>query len=396
MKKLFFLLIGLAFIAFSCQTRSDFADGEASYPENFVTEKTAKSLLTEVFEEPVTRSDGKTAFSKISKTTPVYGADQLPLFYVMNYEGGGFVLLSADNRIEPVLAYSEENEFPMEELDDAPGIKMWFEDISIAIEEIKSRKEPQPEYIAAQWEPEAIRHFMTCDESDNDEFTHIETRSSGEPGPQCTCDWSTKNPITESKDWHQGADYNIRCPLIGGVRAQAGCHPIAMARVMYHHKKPPVYDFDLSHANNWNGIYQLVADCGYVIGAVYGTQETSAYMSEIMPAFKNYFGYRSAVWRGDINLSIVKSNINSNRPVYLRGRSNTSGHAWITDGYKTFVYCVICYGIYAQLPGINYLYMKWGWGNMCDGWFRSDPYEWNPTTTHSYNNNREMVHDIYY
>ncbi len=35
-----------------------------------------------------------------------------PVMHVINYENGGFVIIAGDNRVEPILAYSETDSFP--------------------------------------------------------------------------------------------------------------------------------------------------------------------------------------------------------------------------------------------------------------------------------------------
>src|SRR5690606_22854305 len=48
-------------------------------------------------------------------------------FYVINYEDGGFLILSGDKRVEPILAWSETDSFPLENVEEFPsGLVQWL------------------------------------------------------------------------------------------------------------------------------------------------------------------------------------------------------------------------------------------------------------------------------
>lgn len=52
----------------------------------------------------------------------------LPEMYVVNYEGGGFLVISADKRVNEILAYSEDSSFPIDDNVEMPeGVASWMD-----------------------------------------------------------------------------------------------------------------------------------------------------------------------------------------------------------------------------------------------------------------------------
>ena len=52
-------------------------------------------------------------------------AVQYPNLYVYNTSENGFIVVASDNRMEPILAYSDEGIFDKDDV--APGADFWFE-----------------------------------------------------------------------------------------------------------------------------------------------------------------------------------------------------------------------------------------------------------------------------
>ena len=100
----------------------------------FVSADEAKAIASAIHFEP---ADGKTATTRsgaaldkeVQSITPVSDASGATAFYVINYRGGGFMLLSADKRVNPVLAFSETSTFPMNDPKGFPGgLASWMDD----------------------------------------------------------------------------------------------------------------------------------------------------------------------------------------------------------------------------------------------------------------------------
>ena len=59
------------------------------------------------------------------KTIDIYNKNNQDVFYYINFNPTGFIVISADNRIKPILAYSYDNSFLLD--NSSPGIQ-WISD----------------------------------------------------------------------------------------------------------------------------------------------------------------------------------------------------------------------------------------------------------------------------
>lgn len=129
---------------------------------------------------------------------------------------------------------------------------------------------------------------------------------------------------------------------------------------------------------------RLCREIGEQAQASYGDNGTSVSFYNIPSAFNN-LGY---TYSGPIaiNESTIKSNIDNEQPVYMRGEryddGKIKGHAWVVDGYK---YIRNTYLVYKREVGttlwfptgyVNYTYEQtdyihcnWGWSGLGNGYF---------------------------
>ena len=78
-------------------------------------------------------------------------AVQYPNLYVYNTSENGFIVVASDNRMEPILAYSDEGTFDKDNV--APGANFWFEMYEYAIESIvRNNVREVDEEISRKWE----------------------------------------------------------------------------------------------------------------------------------------------------------------------------------------------------------------------------------------------------
>ena len=184
MKKLFLLLF--AFVAFSITVQA----GD-------VTEQEAL-LKAQQFMK------GKTFKQKTLRRAPQRNATKKNApYYVFNAEGNdGFVIVSGDDRTEPILGYSDKGSLDMDNL--PPNLKGWLEEYEKQIKAIEGS-------------------------------TNTVRRA-----PLRTTSSTPKVPIEPliTTQWGQGSPYNNLCPEIDGEHCVTGCIATAMAQVMYYHKWP--------------------------------------------------------------------------------------------------------------------------------------------------------------
>lgn len=326
--------------------------------------------------------------------------------YVINYNYGGFLLLSADNRIKPILAFSENNSFPLEkeETDYPPKVKSFISNTVKKIKTIRNSKSLQTEKIKSSWKNENIQKVinrvnfsMRVDPDFNNCQEYLEI----------------VEPLL-STEWHQRCGFNsllptINCDDLPCDKPYAGCVPIAVAQIMKYHNYPTNYDWS-NMPDDYGTIATatLISDIHTAISNLssplfggeplqYGCSSTSVKlfcdMSEVL---KNSFNYSQAK-KADYNYNTVVNELKNQRPVILSGGKQAfltySGHMWVCDGYREHKICM--YDDYGNNIGaVTYLFfnMNWGWLNaQFNGWYGLS--DFTPGDA-SYNDKNKMIYNI--
>ncbi|PLX06636.1 MAG: hypothetical protein C0596_15055 [Marinilabiliales bacterium] len=149
------------------------------------------------------------------KSTPVVKEERLikspagnDALYVLNYQKGGFVIVSANKSIAPVLAYSFESTFDYDDL--APANQLWIDKYMEQLDLIIENDIENDYRIDQMWE-EVLNNELPDSKSVKGVSQLIETR------------------------WNQNSPYNYYCPEHPqgpGGKVYAGCVATAMAQVM--------------------------------------------------------------------------------------------------------------------------------------------------------------------
>ena len=305
-------------------------------------------------------------------------------FYAINYEGGGFILLAADKRISPVLGFSEKNNFVVDNPNYPPGLRFWVAETKKNIASVRGGNTKPTEKEEIAWETDEIQNMVFPVEP---------------PDEECPDEMYIEGPLLKSS-WDQMGGFNDSLPYItcngNQFQVYAGCVPIAMAQVMFFYNYPTNYTWSnmpLNYATSTTA--DFIEDIHDAIRNVYGPNQpfyncTSTGVSSSLnmgQVFKTEFSYTSADW-ANYDSDIVVANINWGRPVILSGDNGSTGHMWVSDGYrKSFLHSSDCQMTYGYL----HLHMNWGWGGSYDGYYSFNNF--NPGSTH-YNNNRKMIYNI--
>ena len=273
-------------------------------------------------------------------------------FYVFNRQGGGFVIVSADERTaKPVLAYSYEGSF------DAGNIPP-------AQEEILSGYRQQIDYARKNMAP----------------APEVLKRSS----PAGTV---IVEPLIKTK-WNQEEPYNKLCPTVDGDKSAAGCVACSMAQIMNYWCWPErghgshrnvldntlyvdfnesVYDWgnmaltytaDSSQAKI-DAVSKLMYDCGMSVDMNYPIGATN---SSLVPrALMAYFNYSSQARSIEKKLtenwdSVIAAELDAERPVLYGGIGDLGGHGFVCDGYDSE----------------GYFHFNMGWSGYGDGFYLTD------------------------
>lgn len=308
-----------------------------------------------------------------------------PAFYIFNVgENNGYVIVSADDALPPVLGYSFKKSFHFEKI--SPTLLLFLNDYATALDEIRMNRAIPKTYTKNQWDElnydfpaKSVKNIMTV------------------------------QPLLLT-EWNQDFPFNALCPTLashnppqttGGSsgRAYVGCVAVAMGQVMKFYNYPssglgsysnPSYanggypTQSVNFANqtyNWSEMqyslapssanYDEVAKILYHLGVAlhmnWGPDGSGTQTSLIVTALENYFKYSSTcslISKSNYNDSgwktAIKQQLDQNRPIVYSGLPATgAGHAWNCDGYQ-------------GNTGNEYFHQNWGWGGYNDGFYRLD------------------------
>ncbi|QHI70411.1 C10 family peptidase [Tichowtungia aerotolerans] len=292
-----------------------------------------------------------------------------PTVYVLDAASQGFLILSADDRVQPVLGYGdklpENSEIP-------PNVKYWLQSMSAQIEVVRASAGTS---VHSGWSDPTVSRVAAVAATD---------ASSGDIGPLL------------QTAWHQGDFYNAYCPAdpdatTGNGLTWAGCVATAMAQVMRYYEYPfrGRYSFAYEderygtqsenfgqHIYNWTNmpnqltatnldVCRLIRDCGVAVKMIYGPDSSGSYTRSVLDAMALYFGYsihanmvvrmasgeESESWK-----TMLLNELIAARPVFYAGKQpdNQSGHAFVCDGYRA---------------SDDTFHFNWGWRGYYNGYY---------------------------
>lgn len=297
-------------------------------------------------------------------------------FYIFNaVNGKGFVIVSANDNTIPILGYSMDKSFQVENM--PPNLKDWLNGYEQQIQRADM--------------------FRCSDETHSDWGMLL----AGEPLP--VKNTTNVTPLLTT-NWDQGWPYNLSCPYDYDAEDNTltGCVATAMAQVLKYWEYPQIGvgshtymdpNYGMQSANFetiilWNeildtydastytmmqasAISSLMYKCGVSVDMSYGpdlTGGSSAYLIDngisSFPCAKNalqtYFDYSDNVEGVSCSdytnaqwVSMLKNELDSGRVILYRGTGTNGGHAFVCDGYTSN----------------NYFYFNWGWSGNCNGAF---------------------------
>ena len=293
-------------------------------------------------------------------------------FYIFTFDLGGFVMVSADERAEPVIGYGFEGGLP--EKIDHPALQDWLNGYARQIDSLKvlslksNVKNPKwEEILSNRWQKSSVMGVA---------------------------------PLVKTK-WHQGYPFNRFCPADpqgSGGFVWAGCTPLAMAQIMkywnypargigqhdyvgkYHPERGRLSAFFNQSVYDWanmpdsvvsptsqhpESLARLISDCGIASETDYFSTGSGAYEWQSANALKEFFDYSDSIrylkrqyysddeWHG-----ILKEELNRKRPVMYVGYNSSSslGHTFVIDGYQEN----------------SYYHINFGWKGDADGYWALD------------------------
>lgn len=289
-------------------------------------------------------------------------------FYVFN-TGTGFVIVSADDCVTPILGYSNEGQFDPE-------------NVPIQLQDYLESFRERIEY--------GITHRLVADNSTKAKWKQVQATGRLKA---CRNDREVM-PLLREK-WNQDCYYNKFCPedTLGTCgHVYTGCTATAMAQIMHYWRYPergqgsysytpynhPEYgaqSVDFSAATyDWenmpnslnvnssetevDAVATLMYHCGVSVSMNYGPDGSGADPYVFRWSLPSYFKYSDELYykqKEDDDttwLAEVKGCLDQLRPILYSG----SGHAYVCDGYDQD----------------DLLHVNFGWGGYHDGYYALD------------------------
>ncbi len=287
-------------------------------------------------------------------------------FYTFIFEEGGWIIVSADDAVIPILGYSFTSSF-------------FKVNIHLAL---KGLLEQYKVLIDCSISDQLRNHEATdlWHSIFNNDFSNYQSTEMVEP-------------LLKTK-WHQIHPYNLYCPFDHGSRSVAGCGATAMSQVVKYHNYPPKgqgsvtytslvtnppatlsVDFDSTYywrnmPNTLIGatteqikeVARLIYHVGVSVQMNYTRIGSGNPLVGIPAILAKYFKYaKTAVmeekdsYSGDWD-ELLKTELNNKRPILYLGIEDPTWagyHAFVIDGYdKTGNY-----------------HINWGWNGNGDGYY---------------------------
>ena len=268
--------------------------------------------------------------------------------YIYNIGEHGFVIVSGNTVLPPVLGYSNHENFP--DMTDAPeNFAAWISHYSEMIAFAEENGIAPEAKIMRQW-----------DEAERGVFGAKEAK--------------TVNPLIDTR-WNQDCFYNEYCPATSGGwgwggpcgHVYAGCVACAMAQVMKYWNHPTTGFGSHSYVHSVYGeqsanfaattyrwiemptaiyghndaVATLLYHCGVSVDMNYSASGSGAQSKDVETALRSYFGYCGAKYRqkssydNDVWTNMLKAELDQSRPIYYSGANGDSGHAFVCDGYDS-------------------------------------------------------------
>ena len=308
----------------------------------------------------------------VSATLPM--GEKAP-FYIINIgDQQGFVIVSGDDRTNPILGYSDEGAFDANRM--PANMRYWLDCYA------------QQLNVLAEMDDTQAARVLRAPRRDR-----VGTHNS--IAPLITTKWDQATPY-----WNECPQFmNSDDEADGYELAYTGCVATSMSQIMYFYKQPESIDheipsytftvageqmgdyatvtmeaqppttFDWEHMRETytgaepevytSAVAHLMLYVGCSVKMQYGLSSSGAYTDDIPKGFKQ-FGYGSKIaFRTDYDQEswndLVYDELAAGRPMIYNGTAGSGGgHSFICDGFE--------YG--------EYFHINWGWGGMGNGFFQ--------------------------
>lgn len=428
MKKVLFFFVFLGMISCSLNKWDDVPDCKSENDPFSVSMTDALSIASSFMTEkgiiPATRAE----VLSVRKAFSIYDKTNDPLFHVVNYDGGGFVIVAGDMRLQPIQAYSPTGTFDDNKASYPLGLKIWLDCAEAsrdnAMVENGEEHDDETQLAWMQFRSNGFdlnkRPTRSLDPSIFPPEEEIDTLA----GPYINDSWHQDAPYNDSLQI--SAHYDQNGNAAGQYKPVVGSVPLAIARVLRYIKLP----YNYSWSSMPNSVPQTVATLSFVRD-VHNAVKTYANSHGLyfrycrVPSYNNnvfigyssvtevtdtlsigaflcdQYGYPAAIteqYSSGSEGKIRRELIDYHLPCILSGHSTSSPNSsdlytWICDGYHYHFLPV--FGPGGEYMGgleSKYLHHRWGQeGCVGDGWFIYYNYS---TGGNNFNNYMKLTHRI--
>ncbi len=301
--------------------------------------------------------------AKAAQLTDLSKAAGFPNLYIFTAEQG-FVVMAADDCVQPILGYSLTGHFRTENM--PTNVSGWLQGYNDEIQYAIDNK------LRASTETTKLWKDLIDGNSKAAKATVV------------------VDALIQTT-WDQDPGYNDLCPYDYNANqlTVTGCAATAMAQIMRYWEYPShgvgsnsytpsahpeygVQSVNFAQATyDWTAmplhsssaeVAKLMYHCGVSVNMDYNIAAnggSSAYNTSLVPAFKNYFNYKTTAtlqWKDYYSgnwTDLLKTELNAGRPIEYNGSGSGGGHAFVCDGYDSS----------------NYFHFNWGWSGSNDGFY---------------------------
>lgn len=305
-----------------------------------ITQQQAQQNARNFMGKQLTLAQSPQSITRSGKTGDAY-------FIFNSTDGKGYVIVSGDDAVRPVLGYSQKGTFDKDKMPD--GLKDLLASYQKQIEAL----------------------------GDNAP-TYMQTRAGEETAEEkllSTAKWNQEKPFNEFTP----QNYPTGCVATAGAILMkywgypakgTGSHSYIWNKTEqltanfehdYDWTNMPMEYIEGKNDDQFHGVARLMSDIGISVEMNYQKDGSAASYTDLLNSLINHFGYSKyaneqpwylysdSEWKAKI-----KENINANRPViYAASDEKSGGHAFVIDGYNKD----------------NLFSVNWGWGGYCDGFY---------------------------
>ena len=280
-------------------------------------------------------------------------------FYIYNYGESAFVIISGDDKLKPVLGYSDNGSFITENM--PSNLKGW---LSLYAAQLSVAKESQSQEVRMLYSPNKQKTAPT-------DFP------------------VTVYPLLGDIAWNQDAPFNNLCP----EQSVTGCVATAMSMIMKYYEYPKIgkgrhsyltsfhgyscsYDFE-EKPFEWKkmlpkyiegeyneaqskAVAELMKACGVAVDMDYDVYSSATSALKVAQGMATYLKYDDNMhfrlrnsYTNDEWMAMIKKELSEKRPVLYNGASKEVGHEFVFDGYDDK----------------DMIHINWGWGGQANGYF---------------------------